>query len=218
MIFGIRFCFTLSIFVMLITEAHGLERLYRVWAASPVHPQLRHADEGIERDGPSLIIRTRYEDYSVIQAKEPTRELTCRFLHSFLYGRHRVRSSGVKLIPQIAFDRHSDVEKLNYQFFAIFLTNEATPPSWDTTPSTPPQAIDPEAKLRVHWKLQEILVPYLQVEVSRAEWATLASVLEPRPLYSFSDFYKEACDSVFRMLPQVRSNFQAIHNALSQKK
>lgn len=192
--------------------------LERVWALSPLQPSLRHSLEGIKKEGKELLVRNRYEDYGVLQKQEVTRNLSCRFLHSFLYGRHRTRSSGAKLIPQLAFDRYPDVDRINFQFFTSILSNEPTSPYWDKRPNLPPAAPDPSAQLRVLWNRTESIVPYLQLEISRQEWMTLASILNNRPLYSFGDFNREACDSVFRLVPQLRTNLSALRNAVNYRK
>jgi hypothetical protein len=200
------------------SSTEALERLYESWGTSPLQQKLRHPSEGAVIEGKKLIVKTRFENYSVLQQQIADRNLSCRFLHSFIYGRHRLRSSPTKLLPQMAFDRFKQIDQIEFQFFTSILYNEPTSPYWDKRPNLPPSAPDASAQLRVLWNRNEVIVPYLQLEITRQEWMTLAGLLESRPLYGFSEFNQEACDSVFRLVPQLRTNFQAVRNALNQKK
>ncbi|TVQ77244.1 MAG: hypothetical protein EA369_09380 [Bradymonadales bacterium] len=198
-------------------ESFAAQAIFEAWSLSPLSRALRHPQEGARVENKSLIVRSRYEDHSVLVKQEATRELTCRFLHSFLYGRHRLRSSSPALLPQRAFDRFSQVESIEFEFFTSLLSNEPTSPYWDIRPSLPPEAVRPDSSLRVEWTRQEEVISYLQLRISRQEWTSLASLLDRRPHYAFREFEQEACDAVFQFLPQLKSNFTAIRNALLQK-
>lgn len=192
--------------------AAGLEDLEKYWGLNPVKNTYRHHLEGIRKKNKNLEVSVWYEDASITQNALPDRELFCRFLHSFAYGRNLPRANRKELPPSRAFRTNPEIEKINFYFFAVVYSNRPSSPYWDQHPATAYQPSEnSEAKLRVVWTREEQVIPYLSLSVSRQEWNAASEVLRTRPYYAFSDFNKEVCDSLFLLLPNFRSNFASLN-------
>lgn len=199
----------------LVQSSAELSSLERSWGLSPVTEKYQHPLESlkIETDAQGkrrLVVSNWYEDLTITKEALPDRKLYCRFMHSFLYGRSVVRSQAQKLPPQQAFESLPAVDSIRFVFFSILYRNQPTSPFWDKSPAPPPAAVDPQAKLRVTWKREESAVPYLSMEVSRAQWKTVHGFLKDRPYYSYSNFRKDLCESIFKIMPPVKSDFAAL--------
>lgn len=185
------------------------------WGLSPLHSIYRHPAEGIqilsEADGTQVLqVMTWYEDLSITRGAAPDRRLYCRFMHSLLFGRNILRSSKKALPPSLAFSENPKVDLIRFSFFAVLYKNQPTSPFWDQSPAPPPANTDPNAQLRVTWRRQEILIPYLSVDLTRAEWKSLEQFLQGRSQMNYSSFRRELCEPIFKLMPDLRSNFSAL--------
>lgn len=192
----------------------SLGQLEKRWGLSPLKESYQHKAEGLQliSEGKSkrLEVRVWYEDPSVTQNRLPDRGLYCRLMHSFVYGRSVLRSKATELPPDLAFSSFPKLSEIRFIFFALKYSNQPTSPYWDKRPDPPPASIDPDAKLRVQWIRQEEIIPYLSLSVGRQEWNSVSSKLQGRPYYSYSEFVREVCEDLYRLLPNLRSNLAAL--------
>lgn len=199
-------------------QASALTDLEAYWGLSPLREKLQHPLEGIREKKELLEVSVWYENASITRGALPDRELYCRFLHSFTYGKNIPRSERTELPPTRAFRMFPNAKEIQFSFFAILHRNRPSPPAWDEKPSDASDeekdAKTSESKLRVVWTREEKLAPYLNLHVSRQEWNTVSQVLKLRPYYAFSEFNKEVCDSLFRLMPRMRSNFSSLDASL----
>ena len=196
-------------------EASSPTNLEKEWGLSPVTSNYRHPAEGLQIVSDSngnqvLQVMTWYEDLSVTRGATPDRRLYCRFVHSLLFGRNVLRSQQKSLPPALAFSENPNIDLIRFSFFAVIYKNEPTSPFWDKSPAPPPANTDPQAQLRVTWRRQESVVPYLSVDLTRAEWKSLERFLQARSQMTYSSFRRELCEPIFKLMPDIRSNFSTL--------
>lgn|GEM_PF-4258254 len=201
----------------------SLKDLETQWALSPVRAPLRHPLEGLKLEDiagtnkKELEVNTWYEDLSVTKDSPPDQRLFCRFMHSFLYGRDKVGSKARELPPSLAFSNIKNLEKIRFNFIAVVYHNRPTNPFWDKRPAPPPVEQDPKAKLRVLWTREEEVVPYLSLEINRNQWNRVAAFLKGKPYYMYTKFRDSICSSVYKIFPNVHSNFAGLDQAGTKK-
>ena len=200
-----------------------LERLESIWSLSPVKKSLRHKSEGLalKKDMTTgsnyLEVSTWYEDPSISEAALPDSRLFCRFMHSFAFGRAKARSEANSLPATEAFKALSQIDKIRFVFFADIYSNQPSSPYWDKRPSAAGTETDPNSKLRVVWTREEKLVPYLSLEVSRDEWRNVLATLQLNPKTSYGNFSDQLCANLYKLMPNLRSNFGDIQSELLLK-
>lgn len=177
--------------------------LETAWGISPLQPNLRHSLEGIglkktknEKDGRTLEVRVWYEDYAINHGQEPSKALYCKLAHSLVFGRNRVRTNTGGFPLDHAFLQYPNANRVEFTFFKVIYDNKP---------------VSPEKKpLRVSWKREEKVIPYLKVGVSKKEWEALKGFLKKRKNIPFEDFKSELCDPVLNFLPDIRADFAAL--------
>jgi len=163
-----------------------------------------------------LEVSTWYEDPSVSRAALPDSRLFCRFIHSFVFGRAKARSESINLPPTEAFKAFSQIEKIRFIFFTDIYSNQPSSPYWDKRPSEGAPT-DSDSKLRVVWTREEKLVPYLSLDVSRDEWRNVLETLQLNPKTSYGNFSDQLCANLYKLMPNLRSNFGDIQSELLLK-
>lgn len=200
--------------------AASLNQLERKWGITSLKPAQQHPLEKIEilparkgQKGRRIRVASWYEDRSITNFEEPGNALYCRFMHNFIYGRAHLRE-GVQQLPlDLAFSIDPSIQEVEFQYFALVMRNKPSSPYWDRVPNAPPKGVDPKAQLRVLWTREEKAIPYLSVQITRDQWRGVSQVLRDRPYYSYSAFEREACDSLFRLIPKVKASFQDLRRA-----
>lgn len=208
---------------LLSTPVLGLDfsALEKAWGLSSLKKEMQHPLERIELIGNQkdiLSVSSWYEDLSITKAAPPDQRLFCRFMHNFIYGRAKIRSKARDLPPSLAFNRYPQIKTIQFQYFSVMYQNKPSSPFWDHKPSEPGEAVDPKTQLRVVWTREESAIPYMSMDISRAQWAKIEKFLRTKKYYGASEFRSEICRQVFEMVPDVRSNFAAIAKYLDRDK
>lgn len=210
-----------ALFLTSSLKGADLQSLERRWGLSSLSERTQHPLEKIEIQnlpsgkGKKMRVTSWYEDRSVTNFEEPSNRLYCRFMHNFLFGRAQLRKE-VRTFPiDLAFAADPQIQELEFQYFAVVYRNKPSSPYWDKVPNAPPAGVDPEAQLRVLWTREENVVPYLSVSITREQWRSVSAVLRERPFYSASAFEREACDSMYRLIPRVKANFSELRKVQS---
>jgi hypothetical protein len=185
-----------------------LVSLENYWALSSLHPERRHRLEGVRKKDKTLEVSIWYEDSVVTKNVIPDREIFCRFLHAFLYGKNTPRQARLEWPPAIAFRENPDVQEIEFSFFTVRHQNKPSSPFWEKKPQEGPEA-SPHggAQLRVVWTREERAIPFIRVKVSRAEWMSLSEILKSNPSLGFSAFNQNLCAAVHSFLPRLSSSF-----------
>lgn len=190
-------------------EAQSLEE---VWGLSPVQKQLRHRLEKATKQGNTLHLNVWYEDYAIRHGQEPDSEIYCRLGHTLLFGKNRLRENAL-LPADASFSRDSSIQNIQLTFYSVFYRNLPLPPGEEIN-----QGREPKNKLRVVWKRQEKVIPYLEVNMSKREWMNLKKVLKGRGNLNYRDFRSNLCAGILPVLPPIKSNFLSIQNFFKDKK
>lgn len=193
------------------TEKKDLENY---WALSSLHKERRHPLEGVRKKGKILETSVWYEDSVVTKNIIPDQEIFCRFLHAFLYGKNTPRQSREELPPARAFRENSDIDEIDFSFFALLHQNKPSSPYWQQTPEEAKKSdASSPAQLRVIWTREERAVPFIRLKVNRSEWMSISEILKSKPTMGFTAFNKELCASIHPFLPRLSSSFADLDQA-----
>lgn len=183
------------------------EDLLKNWRLSPTKESLHHHLEGLEDKGKEWNLKIWYEDATVLKEQKASPDLLCKLAHTLIFGRHRLRQKSEVPLKQ-AFASFSNLEAVTLTFFTVIYKNKPHPAPKEPDPKT----------LRVIWRRNEIIVPYLALTITREEWKSMSQLLKNSENISLKAFHGSLCASVLQLTTTLRSNFLELKKIIEMEK
>lgn len=181
-----------------------LNKIYEDWGISVVKKELRHRFEGAVEKRGVLELRLWKEDKSLRSGVPPSPTIYCELVHQLIYGKARQNKTVGKVPLRHFFASNPQADAVRLTYFIVSYRNLPEPPQQhdNLRPS--------KSKIRVIWKRQEQIIPYISYEMSKQEWGLISKFIQGNATIAKTEFVLKECPQVLNIAGRFQTDFESL--------